>query len=200
MHATLLNPTHRPSPLDQRGRWYRRLGLGGRLVDSTEEAARIAQNLRADERIGVGTHLGAASPIHGAGVLGLDPSGIRIRRESRGMIRALLLGHPLGVGWRGKDHGEPHGGNEQSGAEMCRLDPRHGRSPTFEDVARSNIAPLGGSGQLGWITPWCQRTSSAIEPDARERRNNRSRLPAIAGAYGGPPHFPSRALRPAAAP
>src|SRR6266446_913138 len=200
MHPTLLNPTHRPSPLDQRGRWYRRLGLGGRLVDSTEEAARIAQNLRAEERIGVGTHLGAASPIHSVGSLRLDPSGIRIRRDALGMIRALLLVHPLGFGWRGEDQGETHGGNEQSGAEMCQLDPRHGALPPVGDVTRSNIAPLGGSGQLDWITTWCRHTSSAIEREARESGNSRSRLPAIAGAYGGSLHSTSRALRPAAAP
>src|SRR5262245_56145922 len=101
-----------------------------RLVDSPEEAARIAQNLRADERIRVGTHLGAAPPIHGVGVSCLDPLGTGLRRESVGMIRALLLAHPLGIGWRGKKHGETHSGNEQSGAEACQFDRRHGRSPS----------------------------------------------------------------------
>src|SRR5262245_1987378 len=108
-----------------------------RLVDSPEEAARIAQNLRADKRIGVGAHLGAAPPIHGVGVPCLDPLGTGLRRESVWMIRALLLVHPLGIGWRGEEHGETHSRNEQSGAEVCRLDRRHGRSPsTVADVAR----------------------------------------------------------------
>src|SRR5437660_2586398 len=77
---------------------------------------------------------------------------------------------------------------------MCQLDPRHGALPPVGDVTRSNIAPLGGSGQPGWITTWCRRMPCAIEREARERGNSRSRLPAIAGAYGGPLHSASRAL------
>src|SRR5262249_29652183 len=104
-----------------------------RLVKSPEEAARIAQNLRADKRIRVGTHLGAASPINGVGLPCLPylrPSGVRIRRNALGLIRALLLVHSLGIGWRGEEDGETDSGNEQSAAEVCHLDRRHGCSPS----------------------------------------------------------------------
>src|SRR5262249_16368681 len=106
------------------------------LVNSTKKAARIAQNLRADKRIGVGAHLGAASQINGIGLLDLHPSGTRIRCDSLGMIRTLLLVRPIGIGRRGEEYGETHSGNEQSSAEMCLLDPGHGRTPPVEDVAR----------------------------------------------------------------
>src|SRR5262245_5679126 len=136
-----------------------------RLVKSPEEAARIAQNLRADKRIGVGTHLGAATPIDGVGlpyVPCLRPSGVRIRRDALGLIRAVLLGHPLGIGWRGQELDETDSGNNQPGAEVCHLDRRHGRSPGLLRTPRANMRPLGGSGQPRWITNWC-RISSAIE-------------------------------------
>src|SRR6516162_370456 len=86
----VFSPTQGPSilrPLTPAARGC----VKARLVDSPEEAARIAQNLRADERIGVGTHLGAAPPIHGAGVPCLDPLGTGLRRESVGMNEPCFL-------------------------------------------------------------------------------------------------------------
>src|SRR5262249_35244873 len=97
------------------------------LVNSTKKAARIAQNLGADKGIGIGAHLSAASPINGIELLDLHPSGTRVRYDSLGMIRTLLLVRPLGIGRRGQDHGEIDSGNKQPGAETWQLDRRDGR-------------------------------------------------------------------------
>src|SRR5215510_4743636 len=121
-----------------------------RLVNSTKKAARIAQNLRADKRIGVGAHLGAASPINGIGLPDLHPSGTRIRCDSLGMIRTLLLVRPIGIGRRGEEHGETHSGNEQSNAQMCQLDRRHGRSPSCCARGAVKYDAFGRQRPAGW--------------------------------------------------
>src|SRR5215813_13728644 len=174
------------------------------LVNSTKKAARIAQNLRADKRIGVGAHLGAASPINGIGLPSLHPSGTRIRCDSLGMIRTLVLVRPIGIGRRGEEYGETHSGNEQSSAEMCLLDPGHGRTPPVEDVARANMAPLGDSGQPACITNWCRPChplpSGTSRAPARGNSRSQSRLRAIASLLPTLHFPPGSALRPAAAP
>ena len=131
---------------------------------------------------GSAPNLGAASPIHGAGVLGLDPSGIRIRRQSRGMIRALLLVHSLGVGWRGEGPGEPHPGNEQSGAEISQLEPRHGGSPTCWGHRTLEYRAFGQ--QRPARLDHTSVSPHVIRVREGGRGNSRSRLPEIAGAYG----------------